>query len=182
MITGKFKRQPRSVLDLGPYRLLGGGGSIIGWKAPSPDENRSSNALKASSWRDLQMITPWHRIEALLDFDHPCLRADYHVHDWVCISLDTLDLVAIDDSGQIASSSPVCLFHWSVDNQYKYDELDGSSFVKNLNYRSPSENHPGLGISLRKVHKRNTPPPRSSMPRSSISHMALLQEIHTLIQ
>lgn len=32
-----------------------------------------------------------------------------------------------------------------------------ASFVSNINYRSPSENHPGLGISLRKVHKRNTP-------------------------
>ena len=31
-----------------------------------------------------------------------------------------------------------------------------ASFVKNLNYRSPSENHPGLGIALHKVHKRNT--------------------------
>jgi alkaline phosphatase D len=32
-----------------------------------------------------------------------------------------------------------------------------ASWVKNLNYRSPSENHPGLGISLYKVNKRNTP-------------------------
>ncbi|EMC92262.1 hypothetical protein BAUCODRAFT_283733 [Baudoinia panamericana UAMH 10762] len=29
-------------------------------------------------------------------------------------------------------------------------------WTKNLNYRSPSENHPGLGISLHKVNKRNT--------------------------
>lgn len=26
----------------------------------------------------------------------------------------------------------------------------------NLNYRSPSANHPGLGISIHKVNKRNT--------------------------
>lgn len=30
-----------------------------------------------------------------------------------------------------------------------------ASWTKNINYRSPSENHPGLGISLRKVNKRN---------------------------
>lgn len=31
------------------------------------------------------------------------------------------------------------------------------SWTSNLNYRSPSEHHPGLGISLHKVNKRNTP-------------------------
>jgi alkaline phosphatase D len=31
-----------------------------------------------------------------------------------------------------------------------------ASWVKNLNYRSPSLHHPGLGISLHKVNKRNT--------------------------
>lgn len=32
-----------------------------------------------------------------------------------------------------------------------------ASWTKNLNYRSPSEHHPGLGISLHKVNKRSTP-------------------------
>ncbi|KAK5164461.1 Sphingolipid C4-hydroxylase sur2 [Saxophila tyrrhenica] len=31
-----------------------------------------------------------------------------------------------------------------------------ASYVRNLNYNSPSINHPGLGISLHKVNKRNT--------------------------
>lgn len=31
------------------------------------------------------------------------------------------------------------------------------SFVTNLNYRSPSHFHPGLGVSIRKVAARNTP-------------------------
>lgn len=34
--------------------------------------------------------------------------------------------------------------------------LASASWVNNLNYRSPSEHHPGLGISLHKVNKRNT--------------------------
>lgn len=32
-----------------------------------------------------------------------------------------------------------------------------ASFVSNLNYRSPSHYHPGLGVSIRKVAARNTP-------------------------
>lgn len=32
-----------------------------------------------------------------------------------------------------------------------------ASWTKNINYRSPSEHHPGLGISLHKVNKRNDP-------------------------
>jgi alkaline phosphatase D len=32
-----------------------------------------------------------------------------------------------------------------------------ASWAKNLNYRSPSENHPSLGISVHKVVKRNDP-------------------------
>lgn len=32
-----------------------------------------------------------------------------------------------------------------------------ASFVSNLNYRSPSHFHPGLGVSIRKVAARNTP-------------------------
>ncbi len=30
-----------------------------------------------------------------------------------------------------------------------------ASYAKNLNYRSPSENHPSLSISIHKVNKRN---------------------------
>lgn len=32
-----------------------------------------------------------------------------------------------------------------------------ATWTNNLNYRSPSEHHPGLGISLHKVNKRNVP-------------------------
>ena len=32
-----------------------------------------------------------------------------------------------------------------------------ASYGKNLNYRSPSENHPSLGVSIRKVVKRSDP-------------------------
>jgi alkaline phosphatase D len=31
-----------------------------------------------------------------------------------------------------------------------------AGWTKNINYRSPSENHPGMGISIHKVNKRNT--------------------------
>jgi alkaline phosphatase D len=41
--------------------------------------------------------------------------------------------------------------------QREDDLLSCASFAKNLNYRSPSENHPSLGINLRKVHKRQAP-------------------------
>lgn len=34
--------------------------------------------------------------------------------------------------------------------------LAEASWRRNLNYASPSYNHPGLGISLHKVNKRNT--------------------------
>ena len=30
-----------------------------------------------------------------------------------------------------------------------------ASYATNLNYRSPSHNHPGLGVSIHKVNKRN---------------------------
>jgi alkaline phosphatase D len=33
----------------------------------------------------------------------------------------------------------------------------GASWTKNINYRSPSEHHPSLGISIHKVVKRNDP-------------------------
>lgn len=45
-----------------------------------------------------------------------------------------------------------------------------ASFVKNLNYRSPSENHPGLGISLHKVNKRNTPGKSFSADQLNFTH------------
>ncbi|KAL1582624.1 hypothetical protein WHR41_08566 [Cladosporium halotolerans] len=35
--------------------------------------------------------------------------------------------------------------------------LASGSWTKNINYRSPSEHHPGLGVALHKVNKRNTP-------------------------
>ncbi|KAK5160953.1 hypothetical protein LTS14_000746 [Recurvomyces mirabilis] len=46
---------------------------------------------------------------------------------------------------------------FSVVSALSLSALASASWVKNLNYRSPSENHPGMGISLRKVNKRNTP-------------------------
>ena len=48
--------------------------------------------------------------------------------------------------------------------------LASASFVKNLNYRSPSENHPGLGISLHKVNKRNTPQKRFDASQLNFTH------------
>ncbi|PGH02272.1 alkaline phosphatase D [Blastomyces parvus] len=35
--------------------------------------------------------------------------------------------------------------------------IASASFSYNLNYRSPSHNHPGMGIAINKVHKRNVP-------------------------
>jgi len=35
-----------------------------------------------------------------------------------------------------------------------------ASYTKNLNYRSPSEHHPFMGISLHKVVRRNNPEQR----------------------
>lgn len=34
-------------------------------------------------------------------------------------------------------------------------EVANASFAKNLNYRSPSENHPQLGVAINKIVKRN---------------------------
>ena len=34
-----------------------------------------------------------------------------------------------------------------------------ASYASNLNYRSPSHNHPGLGVSIHKVNKRNAGSP-----------------------
>jgi len=51
--------------------------------------------------------------------------------------------------------------------------LSGSalgSWVKNLNYRSPSEHHPGLGISLHKVNKRNTPEKKFTADQLNFTH------------
>ena len=42
-----------------------------------------------------------------------------------------------------------------------------ASYGKNLNYRSPSHHHPGLGINLRKIVKRNDP--RSAFASSSLN-------------
>lgn len=35
--------------------------------------------------------------------------------------------------------------------------IASASWTRNVNYRSPSEHHPSLGISIHKVVKRNTP-------------------------
>lgn len=45
-----------------------------------------------------------------------------------------------------------------------------ASWTKNLNYRSPSEHHPGLGISLHKVNKRNVPGSGYSASQLNFTH------------
>ncbi|OQN96212.1 hypothetical protein B0A48_17719 [Cryoendolithus antarcticus] len=45
-----------------------------------------------------------------------------------------------------------------------------ASWTKNLNYRSPSEHHPGLGVSLHKVNKRNTPTKKFSASQLNFTH------------
>ncbi|KAG8623301.1 hypothetical protein KVT40_008277 [Elsinoe batatas] len=45
-----------------------------------------------------------------------------------------------------------------------------ASWTKNLNYRSPSEHHPGLGISLHKVNKRNVPGTHYSPSQLNFTH------------
>lgn len=42
-------------------------------------------------------------------------------------------------------------------------DVAASSYANNLNYRSPSHNHPGLGVAIHKVNKRHAgSPPRSA--------------------
>lgn len=36
-------------------------------------------------------------------------------------------------------------------------ELASASWARNINYRSPSEHHPSLGVSIHKVNRRNDP-------------------------
>lgn len=45
-----------------------------------------------------------------------------------------------------------------------------ASWVQNINYRSPSEHHPGLGISLHKVNKRNTPEKQFTADQLQFTH------------
>ncbi|GAB7349744.1 hypothetical protein MBLNU459_g0476t1 [Dothideomycetes sp. NU459] len=45
-----------------------------------------------------------------------------------------------------------------------------ASWTKNINYRSPSEHHPGLGISLHKVNKRNVPGTQYSPSQLNFTH------------
>ena len=45
-----------------------------------------------------------------------------------------------------------------------------ASWTKNINYRSPSEHHPGLGISLHKVNKRNTLDKRFDASQLNFTH------------
>ena len=48
--------------------------------------------------------------------------------------------------------------------------LAAASWTKNINYRSPSEHHPGLGVSLHKVNKRNTPEKRFDASQLNFTH------------
>lgn len=45
-----------------------------------------------------------------------------------------------------------------------------ASYGANLNYRSPSQHHPGLGISVRKVVKRNNPASKFSESQLNFTH------------
>lgn len=45
-----------------------------------------------------------------------------------------------------------------------------ASWTKNINYRSPSEHHPGLGISLHKVNKRNIVGTQFSAAQLNFTH------------
>lgn len=45
-----------------------------------------------------------------------------------------------------------------------------ASWTNNLNYRSPSEHHPGLGISIHKVNKRNTLDKRFDASQLNFTH------------
>jgi len=45
-----------------------------------------------------------------------------------------------------------------------------ASWTKNINYRSPSEHHPSLGISLHKVNKRNVPGTQYTAAQLNFTH------------
>lgn len=45
-----------------------------------------------------------------------------------------------------------------------------ASWPKNINYRSPSEHHPSLGISIHKVNKRNVPGTQFSPSQLNFTH------------
>lgn len=49
-------------------------------------------------------------------------------------------------------------------------EVALAAWTKNINYRSPSEHHPGLGISLRKVNKRNVPGTQYDASQLAFTH------------
>lgn len=48
--------------------------------------------------------------------------------------------------------------------------LGTATWTRNLNYRSPSENHPGMGIALHKVNKRNTPSKKFTADQLNFTH------------
>ncbi|KAF2717525.1 hypothetical protein K431DRAFT_255331 [Polychaeton citri CBS 116435] len=48
--------------------------------------------------------------------------------------------------------------------------LSDASWTRNINYRSPSEHHPGMGIALHKVNKRNTPGREFDASRLNFTH------------
>lgn len=58
----------------------------------------------------------------------------------------------------------------SISSMLSLSTLAAASWTRNLNYRSPSENHPGLGISLHKVNKRNTPEKRFDAAQLNFTH------------
>lgn len=51
-----------------------------------------------------------------------------------------------------------------------FSSLALASWTQNLNYRSPSDHHPGLGISLHKVNKRNVPGTQYTASQLNFTH------------
>lgn len=58
----------------------------------------------------------------------------------------------------------------SVISLLSFSSVALASWTQNLNYRSPSDHHPGLGISLHKVNKRNVPGTQYSASQLNFTH------------
>lgn len=55
-------------------------------------------------------------------------------------------------------------------NLLSFVGVAAASFANNLNYRSPSHNHPSLGISIHKVNKRNDPSTSYAPDKLNFTH------------
>lgn len=88
-------------------------------------------SLSAAFFGNKLSFTSSLHCDTINSFDPVIIGATFSMPrlQWICSFLGLLSLVADADA----------------------------SYAKNLNYRSPSENHPSLGISIHKVNKRNEP-------------------------